>query len=442
MEWAANHSRGLYTSHGHDGAVHVTDTMPEFYDRYEHRARGSRETALIRELRGILSVGKARTPTLRGQLKGVIIDELKSRGDLAQIPVLRKTDLRALQKDAPPFGGACPTRPGALQRILISAGDVAFHPEGQAKDWWGAARAMFAAGIRRGDLVLSCFSDQSIVDACMIDAGARALGCAVVPITPAYIESVTEAVAQLKATAFCGEAKHLKTFIEANARNGKRRILRRALLLGRGLAPALRNEIASYGVDVFEAYALADLGIVAFESEAHDGLIVNEGLIVEVVRPGGNDPVPVGEIGEMVVTRLNADFPLLRFGTEELSAVLAGMSSCGRTNMRIAGFIGQALPSAQFDGKLVETSDVAAIGRLHPGLGRVRLVITSTETGDSLTLRVEAKSDASLTQHDLLQKLQKTVPWPAKIEIVKPGGLPGDGKIISDERAANGPRLA
>jgi phenylacetate-CoA ligase len=331
--------------------------MSDFYDRYEHRPPGSRESALLRDLRGILSVGRSRASTLRSQLKGIVIDSLKTRANLAQIPILRKSDLRALQKDHPPFGGACTTRPGALMRLLVSH-EMVCYPEGQAKDWWGAARALYAAGIRKGDLILSCFSDHALIESCMIEAGARALGCPVIPMRPTNIELLLDTMAYLQPAAFCGEAESLKLLVETAAALGQKPMpLRHALLLGRGVPPILKKEITAFGLDVYEAYAFSDLGIVAFESAAHEGLIVNEGLLVEIVRPGTNEPVSQGEVGEVVVTRLNADYPLLRFGTEDLSAMLRGPSPCGRTNMRLAGSMGAVSQPAQFDGTWAEGAE-------------------------------------------------------------------------------------
>jgi phenylacetate-CoA ligase len=408
--------------------------MPDFYDRYEHRTPGSREATLLRDLRSILSVGKSRASTLRAQLKGIAVDALKTRADLAQIPVLRRSELRALQKDLPPFGGACATRPGALLRLLVSP-DMNSYPEGQAKDWWGAARALFAAGIRKSDLIISCFSEMMFVESCMIESGARALGSAIVPVRSGNMEFFCETAAHVKSGAFCGDAEGFKTCLAKSTKLGRKpTTLRCAFVPGRGVAKATKEAIAAHGIAVFEAYALGEVGIVAFETDAHEGLIVNEGLIVEIVKPGTNDPVPNGHVGEVVVTRLNADYPLLRFGTEELSATLSGQSSCGRTNMRLAGFLGHVAQPAEVDGKSIDPVAIAEIGKRHPDVGCLRLIVGSQGPDEVMVLKVESKTNSPSLRANLAHMLQSVTHLPGRVEIVEPGTLPNDGRIICDER--------
>lgn len=309
--------------------------MADFYDRYETRAPRSRDAALLRDLRGILSVAKARAASLRHQLKDIELDSLKSRADLAQIPVMRKADLAARQKETPPFGGACATRPGALLHLLMAEG-AAFLPEGHAKDWWNAARALYAAGIRKGDIVVNCFPYHFVAEGHMLDSGLRALGCPVIPAGNGDFEATLTAVEHYAPVAYCGPADHLVCLIEKAAKGGHRvETIKRAFVGASSVSAETKAALAARDIVVYAAYAPPHLGVVAYETEARDALIVNEGLIVEIVRPGTNDPVPAGQLGEIVVTRLNADYPLLRFGTGDLSAVVAGPSPCGRTNMRI-----------------------------------------------------------------------------------------------------------
>ncbi len=309
--------------------------MADYYDRYERRAPRSREAALLRDLRGILSVGKSRAAILRLQLKGIEIDQLKARADLAQIPVLRKSDITARQKETPPFGGACATRPGALQHLLMSPGQV-LQPEGHAKDWWNSARALFAAGIRKGDIILNCFSYHFRPDGHMIDCGSRALGCPVIPAGHGDIEAAMAVIEHYRPVAYCGPADYLKALFDKSIESGLPIASIKRAFLGSTLASSgLKAKLAAHDIALYEAYATGDLGVVAYESSVGDALIVNEGLIVEIVKPGTDDPLPPGQIGEIVVTRLNADYPLLRFGTGDLSCVVAGQSPCGRTNMRI-----------------------------------------------------------------------------------------------------------
>jgi phenylacetate-CoA ligase len=309
--------------------------MADFYDRYETRAPRSRDAALLRDLRGILSVAKARAAGLRHQLKGVELDSLKGRADLAQIPVVRKADLTGREKDMPPFGGACATRPGALLHLLMAEGAV-FLPEGHAKDWWNAARALFAAGIRRGDIVLNCFPYHFVAEGHMLDSGLRALGCPVIPAGNADLAETLTAIEHYAPTAYCGPADYLASLAEQAAEAGHILASLKCAFIGTSPVSAeTKMALAPHDITLYSAYAPPHLGVVAYETEARDALVVSEGLIVEIVRPGSNEPLPSGQRGEIVVTRLNADYPLLRFGTGDLSAVVAGPSPCGRTNMRI-----------------------------------------------------------------------------------------------------------
>ncbi len=371
---------------------------------------------------------------LRSQLKGIAVDALKTRADLAQIPVLRRSELWTLQKDLPPFGGACATRPGALLRLLVSP-DMIFYPEGQAKNWWGSARALFAAGIRKSDIILSCFSESMMVEACMIELGARALGAAIIPARSGNMEFLREVVAHVKPGAFCGDAENLKTCLQKSAAlRSKPMTLRCALVPGRGVAKSTKEAIAAHGIAVFEAYAVGEVGMVAFETDPHEGLVVNEGLIVEIVKPGTNDPVPDGHVGEVVVTRLNADYPLLRFGTGDLSATLGGQSSCGRTNMRLAGFLGYAAQPAEIDGKSIDPVAIAEICKRHSDVGRLRLIVGSKGPDEALILKVESKTDSPSLREKLAHMLQSVTQLRARVEVVEPGSLPNDGQIICDER--------
>ena len=319
--------------------------MPQYFDRQETRAPQSREAALLRDLRAIVAMAKARAPALRRQIKGIDIAGIKTRADLARIPVLREADLRNLQVEEPPFGGLVATRVSALKRLIVSLGPV-FEPEGHAKDWWGAARALCAAGFGRGDIVLNCFSYHLAADGFIMDSGANALGCAVIPAGTADLELLLETIRILKPTAYCGRPDFLMSLVErAKQRKANIASITRAVVAGMPLSSSLRRDLESQGICVRQAYCIPHLGVIAYESEGPDGklnegMVVNEGLILEIVAPGTDDPVRAGEIGEVVVTRLNPDYPLLRFGTGELSALLPGASPCGRTNLRIRGCLG------------------------------------------------------------------------------------------------------
>jgi phenylacetate-CoA ligase len=407
--------------------------MSVHYDRNETRRAQARETALLRELRGILGVTRAKAPALRAQLKGVDVAGLKSRADLAAIPVIRKSSLHDMQAENPPFGGLAATRVGALKRLLVSPGPI-FEPEGHARDWWGCGRALFAAGIRKGDVLLNCFSYHLTPGGHIMESGAHALGCAVIPGGVGNTEQQAEAVHFLRPAAYTGTPDFLKILLDKGAElKLDMSSIRRGLVSGAALPASLRAELGKRGVDVKQAYATAELGVIAYESEAMEGLICNEGLIVEIVRPGTNDPVAEGEVGEVVVTRLNADYPLLRFGTGDLSAVLPGESPCGRTNMRIKGWMGRADQTAKVKGMFVHPSQVHEIGKRHEGLGRLRLVVTRANEQDAMVLKVEARAAEGLAEK-LAATLQSVTKLKGAVEIVTPGSLPNDGKVIADER--------
>ncbi len=410
--------------------------MPDFFDRLEHRALPARETALFRDLRHILAVAKPRVPALRTQLKGVDLAALATRTDLARIPILRRAELAALQAESPPFGGACAARPGALRQILVGHGFLAA-PEGQAKDWWGAGRALYAAGLRKTAIVANCFSCERGPFGAIVASGAGALGASVIPLAGARLLAQVEAIARFKPSFYCGPARHLKAILDEATETG-----RDVSSLKRGLAfgpfPAgLRNEIALRGVALRLAFATPELGLVAYESGTGEGLVLNEGLILELVEFGGDRPAAAGEPGELVVTRLNADYPLLRFGTGALARLLPHASTCGRTNLRISVPVERAADSAEFCGTQLHPDQINEIVRRHPGLGRVRLVLRRAKEQDVLILRAEHRGDEANLVHSLSETLHKITQRRGTIEFVSPGSLPDDEGVIVDERPLN-----
>ncbi len=320
--------------------------MPDFFDRYENRPVKSRELSLFKELKGIVSVARSRAPSLRRQLAGIDIREIKKRSDLARIPVLRRHELRDLQLEQPPFGGLSGSRLSALKRMHISPGPW-FQPEGQARDYWGAARALFAAGARKGDIILNCLSYHLCPEGHMMDSGGQALGCAIVPAGDKMIVETLEAIQQLQPSVICAHADYVdQLFTAALNRSQDLSCLRRALIVGALMEANQRRAYEQQGLSIRHVYSIPEIGVIAYETQADEGelvegFVLNEGIILEIVRPGGQEPLAVGEIGEMVVTRLNVDYPLLRFGTGDLSRILSGASACGRTNMRIAGILGK-----------------------------------------------------------------------------------------------------
>ncbi len=404
--------------------------MPDFYDRYESRAHGARETALFRELRALLKIARPRAPALRRQLKNVDVDALRARADLAAVPLVRKSDLRPAQMERPPFGGLVATRAPHLKRILVSPGPI-FEPEGHGKDWWGAARALYAAGVRKGDVLLNTFSYHLTPGGHIMESGAHALGCAVIPAGPGNTEQQLEAIQYLQPTAYCGTPDFLKILLDKAAGAGvDAACIKRALVSGAALPASLRDELATRGVLAHQAYATADVGVIAYESRIDAGLVVNEGIIVEIVRPGSGDPVAVGEVGEVVVTRINADYPLLRFATGDLSAFMSGQAPCGRTNLRLKGWLGRADQTTKIKGMFVHPSQVVEIGKRHPELGRLRLVVGREKEQDTMVLRAEGDGSAEA----LADTLQAITKLRGRVEFVARGSLPNDGRIIADER--------
>jgi phenylacetate-CoA ligase len=310
-----------------------------------------------------------------------------------------------------------------------------FEPEGKGEDWWRTARALFAAGIRKGDIVHNTFAYHLTPGGWILDAGARALGCAVIAAGPGNTEQQLDVIQYLKPNVYVGVPDYLKILLDKAKEAGRdASCFKRALVGGGALFPSLRAEYKERGVDTYQTYATADVGIIAYESPALEGMIVDEGVIVEIVRPGTGDPVPDGEVGEVVVTTFNRDYPMIRFGTGDLSAVLPGPSPCGRTNMRIRGWLGRADQTTKVKGMFVHPEQVAEVAKRYPALGRVRLVVGRAGEQDVMTLRAEAAvSDESLKAR-LAETLQAVTKLKGGVEFVAPGSLPNDGKVIADER--------
>lgn len=408
--------------------------MKTHFDRLEIRDPAKRETDDFRALRALLKASIGKAPALKKQLGGVDIAKLKDRASLAAVPVFRKSDLLALQKAKPPFAGFAATRTGGLRRLLMSPGPI-LDPEGYAPDWWGTGRAMFAAGFRKGDVVLNTFSYHFTPGGVLFESGAHALGCAVIPAGPGQTEQQLDAIAAFSPNAYAGTPDFLKILIEKAEEAGRPAAsIKKALVSGAAFPPSLKDWVTAKGIAACQSYATADLGTVAYESLGQPGLIINEGLIVEIVRPGTNDAVADGEVGEIVVTRLNADYPLLRFGTGDLSKILSGTSPCGRTNKRLAGWMGRADQRTKVKGMFVDPAQIDAIGKAHPGLGRLRLVVSRINEQDQMILRAESTDSFAGLAEKLGASLQTLTKLKGMVEIVKPGSLPNDGKVIADER--------
>jgi len=406
--------------------------MSDHFDSLETRDAATREQHLFARLPA--QVAHAMTaPGWGKHLAGVDPSAVTSRAALAKLPVLRKSALIGLQKDNPPFGGFNVTPPGRAKRLFMSPGPI-FEPEGQTGDY-NAARALFAAGVRAGDVVHNCFSYHLTPGAFILEAGAHALGCAVIPGGVGNTEAQLDAIAQLKPAAYVGTPDFLKILLDAAGTVGKdASSIKRGLVSGAALPPSLRKELAERGVAVKQCYAVAEVGVISYESDALEGMIVNEDIILEIVRPGTGDPVADGEVGEVVATSFNLDYPMIRLATGDLSAVLAGASPCGRTNTRIKGWMGRADQTTKVKGMFVRPEQIAEVVRRHPELVRVRLIVTREGEQDAMTLSAECATPSDGFEQTIGETLQAVTKLKGAVKLVAPGSLPNDGKVIADER--------
>jgi phenylacetate-CoA ligase len=407
--------------------------MPDHYDALETRDPASRERALFARVPEAIAHA-IRAPGWAKHLPGVDPKSITSRAALAKLPLLRKSDLLTLQKENPPFGGFNVIAPGKARRLHMSPGPI-FEPEGIAADFGGAARAAFAAGFRPGDIVHNSYSYHLTPGAYIMEAGAHALGCAVIPGGIGNTDQQLDAIAHYRPSGYLGTPDFIKILLDTAAKAGKdTSSIKRGLVSGAALPGSLRQELASRGVDVLQCYAIAETGVISYESETREGMIVNETIVLEIVRPGTGDPVADGEVGEVVVTSFNPDYPMIRLATGDLSAVMAGVSPCGRTNARIKGWMGRADQTTKVKGMFVHPAQVAEIARRHPSLARVRLIVTREAQQDTMTLHAEtAAADAGLADA-LGETLQSVTKVRGAVRLVAPGSLPNDGKVIADER--------
>jgi phenylacetate-CoA ligase len=404
--------------------------MNDHFDALETRDPEERERDLMARLPGLIAHAKAHAPWFAAALRDVEPAAIDSRAALAQLPVLRKHALIELQRQAPPFGGLVAARWGQIGRVFSSPGPI-YEPEGRAADYWRSARALFAAGFRAGDLVHNSFSYHMTPGAWILEGGALALGCTVFPGGVGQTEQQVQAMAALQPHGYVGTPSFLRILLDKADELGlKIPSLTKALVSGEAFLPAQRDAFAVRGIDGFQAYATADLGVIAFETPAREGLIVNEDLIVEIVRPGSGEPLPDGAVGEVVVTTFNPTYPLIRFGTGDLSAILPGVSPCGRTNMRIRGWLGRADQTTKVKGMFVHPEQIDALIKRHPEIRRARLIVTNPDGVDTLALHCEGAGDAAA----IAATLRELTKLRGEVRFVPPGTLPNDGKVISDER--------
>ena len=414
--------------------------MSEFFDALETRAPAEREAALMAALPAQIAHAQSRSTAMGEILAGVQAAAITSRAALARLPVTRKSELLARQQAVRAAGGdacggfAAVLRGAAMRRVYASPGPI-YEPEGVGRDYWRTARALYAAGFRAGDLAHNAFSYHMTPGAFIVESGAHAVGCTVFPAGTGQTEQQLQAIADLRPAGYLGTPSFLRILLEkAHEAGADTRSLTKAMVSGEACPPSLRDWFGERGVAAYQTYATADVGLIAYESAAREGLVLDEGVIVEIVRPGTGDPVPDGEVGEVVVTVLNADYPLVRFGTGDLSAVLAGTCPTGRTNTRIKGWMGRADQTTKVRGMFVHAGQVAQVLRRFPELTRARLVVTGEMANDQMRLRVESAPVAGLTER-LAEAVRDITKLRGDVELVAPGSLPNDGKVIEDARS-------
>jgi phenylacetate-CoA ligase len=413
--------------------------MNDYYDALEVRDPAEREQDLLAALPKQIAQAQTAAPAFAEILDGVKPADIASRDALARLPVTRKSELLERQKAErarDPFGGFSAIRFGPrMLRVFASPGTI-YEPEGEARDYWRTARAMHAAGFRTGELVHNSFSYHMTPAGAIMESGARALGCTVFAGGTGQTEQQVDAIAELRPAGYAGTPSFLKILLEKAA---ERAIalpsLTKALVSGEAFPPSLRDWIAERGVAGTQCYATADLGLIAYETAAREGLVLDEGVIVEIVRPGTGDPVPDGEVGEIVVTTLNPDYPLIRFGTGDLSAVLPGACPTGRTNTRIKGWLGRADQTTKVRGMFVHPGQVAEIARRFPEVQRARLVVQGEMGEDRMTLRLECASEPEGLAARVAEAVRDVTKLRGEVELMEPGSLPNDGKVIEDARS-------
>ena len=412
--------------------------MSSHFDALETRDPLQREAALLAALPKQVAHAKASARAFAKSLQSVDAMQVNSRAALAKLPVIRKHELLEQQKAeraSDIFGGFSAIAYGrAMPRIFASPGTI-YEPEGARADYWRMARAMFAAGFRENELIHNCFSYHFTPAGSMMETGAHALGCTVFAGGIGQTEQQVQAMAELKPAGYIGTPSFLKIIVEKAAEMGVGLpSVRKALVSGEAFPPSLRDWLAERGIAGYQCYATADLGLIAYETSAREGLVLDEGVIVEIVRPGTGDPVPEGEVGELVVTTLNPDYPLIRFGTGDLSAVLPGTCPTGRTNHRIKGWMGRADQTTKVRGMFVHPGQVAEVTKRFPAIKRARLVVSGEMANDQLTLKVETLESAGLAEK-ISEAVRDVTKLRADIALVEVGSLPNDGKVIEDARS-------
>ena len=416
--------------------------MTDFYDALETRDHAAREAAHLAALPAQIAHAQTRAAAMRDALSGIDAHAVASRAALAKLPVTRKADLHARQKTmreqgADVFGGFSAVGYGAhMPRVFASPGPI-YEPEGISRDYWRMARAIHASGFRAGELIHNAFSYHFTPAGSMMETGAHALGCTVFPAGTGQTEQQVQAIAELKPHGYVGTPSFLKIIIEkASDMATPLPSMTKAMFGGEAFTPSLRDWFMQRGITGYQCFATADVGLIAYETSARQGLVLDEGVIVEIVRPGTGDPVPEGEVGELVVTTLNPTYPLIRFGTGDLTAVLPGHCPTGRTNTRIKGWMGRADQTTKIRGMFVHPGQVAEIAKRFPEVAKARLVVSGEMANDAMLLKVETScSSPDALAQKISDAIRDVTKLRGDVELVSPGSLPNDGKVIEDARS-------
>lgn len=407
----------------------------DYFDKLETRDDMTRSLSLQMELPKQIAHAKASTEAYAEILADVDASSITSVESLATLPVTRKSDLMARQAAARPFGGLATAKAGSMVRVYASPGPV-YEPEGEGPDYWRTGRAMYAAGVRAGDLIHNTLSYHFTPAGFMIESGARAIGCGVFPAGVGQTELQVSAIVDLQPNVYCGTPSFLKILIDKAAEMGADiSCIKKGLVGGEALPPSLRTTLSEHGVDVLQFFGTADVGTIAYESEAREGLIIDENILVEIVTPGTGDPVAEGEVGEILVTSFSQDYPLVRFATGDMSKILPGVSPCGRTNVRIAGWMGRADQTTKVKGMFVRPEQVAVVIKRHPEILKARLVVDREGVNDSMTLVCEVETHDETLADAVRSSLRDVCKLRGEVSFVAAGELAIDGKVIDDIRS-------
>lgn len=417
--------------------------MSQHHDALETRSPQQREADLMAALPLQIAHAQKNSAAFAEILAGVDAASITSRAALATLPVTRKYALLERQlalRAKDPLGGFSTIgwkgmlRSSGARRVYQSPGPI-YEPEGHAPDYWRAARAMTAAGFEAGDLVHNCFSYHLTPGAWIMESGALALGCTVIPGGVGNTEQQLAAITDLRPNAYAGTPSFLKILIDKATEAGHKLSIHKAMVSGEACPPSLRDWFAAQGVTAYQSYATADVGLIAYETASREGLVLDEGVVVEIVRPGTGDPVAEGEVGEVVVTVLNPDYPLIRFGTGDLSAVLPGTCPTGRTNTRIKGWMGRADQTTKVRGMFVHPGQIAEVVKRFPEVSKARLVVTGEMANDQMDLHIETATASEALQRQVAEALRDVTKLRGNVQCMAPGSLPNDGKVIEDARS-------